>query len=163
MSELRKCVFDAAQSGLDYEGTVNNHVGIAHTRWATHGVPNELNSHPQRSDDNNKFIVVHNGIITNHKDIKEFLMKQGRSFESDTDTEVMAKLIDHLHEQHPGYSFRRLVEILITQVEGAFACAFKSRLYPGEVVCTRRGSPLLVGIKTQDNELTTDSIPIQYR
>jgi glucosamine--fructose-6-phosphate aminotransferase (isomerizing) len=75
----------------------------------------------------------------------------------------MAKLLNHLHEGNPQASFCRLVELMIPQLEGAFACAFKSRLFPGEVVCTRRGSPLLVGIKTANNVLTADSIPIQYR
>jgi glucosamine--fructose-6-phosphate aminotransferase (isomerizing) len=162
VSELRRSVFEEKCSNLDHDASLNNHIGIAHTRWATHGEPNELNSHPQRSDDGNQFVVVHNGIITNYKDIKEYLILKGHKFESETDTEVIAKLIKHLYDQNPTASFRSLVEMLIPQVEGAFACAFKSDKFPGEVVCTRRGSPLLVGIKTDNNELTADSIPIQY-
>ena len=86
----------------------------------------------------------------------------GHKFESDTDTEVIAKLIKHLHDEHPGHSFRKLVEAAINQLEGAFACCFKSAKFPGQCVATRRGSPLLVGIKT-DTVLESDSIPVQYR
>ncbi|XP_063703427.1 glutamine--fructose-6-phosphate aminotransferase [isomerizing] 2-like isoform X3 [Culicoides brevitarsis] len=137
------------------------HVGIAHTRWATHGVPCEVNSHPQRSDADHSFVVVHNGIITNYKDIKTFLEQKGYVFESETDTEIIAKLVHHLYVQHPTYSFRELVEQVISQLEGAFALAFKSKHFPGECVASRRGSPLLVGIKTK-TRLATDHIPILY-
>ncbi|XP_061386823.1 glutamine--fructose-6-phosphate aminotransferase [isomerizing] 2-like [Musca vetustissima] len=145
----------------DYAEPLRTHVGIAHTRWATHGIPSELNSHPQRSDLDNSFVVVHNGIITNYKDVKTLLEKRGYIFESDTDTEVIAKLVHHLWTQHPSYTFRELVEQTIQQLEGAFAVAFKSRHFPGECVASRRGSPLLVGIKTK-TRLATDHIPILY-
>ncbi|XP_018795123.1 PREDICTED: glutamine--fructose-6-phosphate aminotransferase [isomerizing] 1 isoform X4 [Bactrocera latifrons] len=148
-------------SGKEYDEPVMTHVGIAHTRWATHGVPCETNSHPQRSDDENSFVVVHNGIVTNYKDVKTFLEKRGYIFESDTDTEVIAKLVHHLWKKHPGYSFRELVEQVIQQLEGAFAIAIKSKHFPGECVASRRGSPLLVGIKTK-TRLSTDHIPILY-
>ncbi|XP_059609768.1 glutamine--fructose-6-phosphate aminotransferase [isomerizing] 2-like isoform X2 [Phlebotomus argentipes] len=137
------------------------HVGIAHTRWATHGEPSERNSHPQRSDDCHGFVVVHNGIMTNYKEVKTFLLKRKYTFESDTDTEIIAKLVHHLWTQHPYYSFREIVEQAIQQMEGAFALAFKSKYFPGECVATRRGSPLLVGIKTK-TRLATDHIPILY-
>lgn len=169
------------------DALVDTHCGIAHTRWATHGVPCETNSHPQRSDKDHGFVVVHNGIITNYKDVKTFLEQKGYVFESETDTEVIAKLIHHLYLQHPNYSFRELVEQAIQQLvsnseiklrdlmrqadnlydcvfvfqEGAFALAFKSKHFPGECVASRRGSPLLVGIKTK-TRLATDHIPILY-
>ena len=91
-----------------------------------------------------------------------FLQAKGHKFESDTDTEVISKLIKHLHDKYPGDSFRRLVEKAVQQLEGAFACCFKSSAFPGQLVATRRGSPLLVGIKTEA-VLESDSIPVQYR
>jgi len=146
---------------LDFDGNTNCHVGIAHTRWATHGAPSEVNSHPQRSDANNSFLVVHNGIVTNYKEVKVFLQKKGYEFESDTDTEIIAKLVHHLYHQNQKCSFRELVEQVIQQLEGAFALCFKSKHFPGECVATRRGSPLLVGIKTK-TRLATDHVPILY-
>uniref|UniRef100_U5ELS3 glutamine--fructose-6-phosphate transaminase (isomerizing) n=1 Tax=Corethrella appendiculata TaxID=1370023 RepID=U5ELS3_9DIPT len=146
---------------INFDESIDTHVGIAHTRWATHGVPSELNSHPQRSDLEHSFVVVHNGIVTNYKDVKTFLEKKGYFFESETDTEIIAKLIHHLYVKHPTYSFRELVEQVIQQLEGAFALAFKSKHFPSECVATRRGSPLLVGIKTK-TRLATDHIPILY-
>uniref|UniRef100_A0A034VX05 glutamine--fructose-6-phosphate transaminase (isomerizing) n=1 Tax=Bactrocera dorsalis TaxID=27457 RepID=A0A034VX05_BACDO len=144
-----------------YKEPITTHIGIAHTRWATHGPPSETNSHPQSSDIDNSFVVVHNGIITNYKDIKKLLEKRGYVFESETDTEVIAKLIHHLWRQHPTYSFRELVEQAILQLEGAFAIACKSKHFPGECVASRRGTPLLVGIKSK-TRLSIDQIPIFY-
>lgn len=151
----------ACEAELNVDGIHDIHVGIAHTRWATHGVPNAVNSHPHRSDENNEFIVVHNGIITNYKDIKKFLENKGHKFESETDTEVIAKLIKHLYCQHPTYGFRELVEQVIQQLEGAFSLCFKSVHFKGECIATRRGSPLLVGIKAKAR-LATDHIPVLY-
>lgn len=148
-------------SELGMETITDNHCGIAHTRWATHGVPSEVNSHPQRSEESHAFVVVHNGIITNYKEVKTFLQNKGYGFESETDTEVIAKLIHHFYVHHPCYSFRELVEQVVQQLEGAFALCFKSKHFPGECVATRRGSPLLVGIKTK-SQLATDHIPILY-
>lgn len=159
-----KCLrdkIDAQKDTLAFDKEHEVHIGIAHTRWATHGVPSDVNSHPQRSSDSNDFVVVHNGIITNYKDVKQFLIQKGHKFESETDTEVIAKLTGHLHKLHPSYSFRELVEQVVQQLEGAFALCFKSKHFPGEVVATRRGSPLLVGIKTK-TKLATDHIPVLY-
>lgn len=160
VAQLEKAIADT-KNKLDFEGTHDVHVGIAHTRWATHGAPSEVNCHPQRSGKDNEFIVVHNGIITNYREIKKFLESKGHIFESDTDTEVIAKLIKHLHAEHPDNNFRELVERTMQQLEGAFACCFKSVKFPGQCVATRRGSPLLVGIRTESN-LMSDHIPVQF-
>jgi len=152
---------NSQEESLNFKSIHTQHVGIAHTRWATHGAPSDTNSHPHRSGDDNKFIVVHNGIITNYKDIKQFLMTKGFVFESETDTECIAKLISYVRSQNVHYTFRQLVEQTISQLEGAFACVFKSTYYPGECVATRRGSPLLVGIKSEGG-LESDSIQVQF-
>ncbi|XP_022227809.1 glutamine--fructose-6-phosphate aminotransferase [isomerizing] 2 [Drosophila obscura] len=157
---LEDAIVEACR-GESFSQPLDIHIGIAHTRWATHGVPSELNSHPQRSDLENSFVVVHNGIITNYKDVKTLLEKRGYVFESETDTEVIAKLVHHLWQTHPGYTFGELVEQAIQQLEGAFAIAFKSKHFPGECVASRRGSPLLVGIKAK-TKLATDHVPILY-
>ncbi|XP_076264375.1 glutamine--fructose-6-phosphate aminotransferase [isomerizing] 2-like isoform X3 [Rhynchophorus ferrugineus] len=157
---LEEAIKDFSEK-LQVSGHLDTHCGIAHTRWATHGVPSEINSHPQRSDDSNTFVVVHNGIITNYKEVKVFLEQKGYRFESETDTEIIAKLIYHFYKQHPTFTFRELVENVVQQLEGAFALCFKSKHFPGECVGTRRGSPLLVGIKTK-TRLATDHIPILY-
>ncbi|XP_060568040.1 glutamine--fructose-6-phosphate aminotransferase [isomerizing] 2-like isoform X8 [Ruditapes philippinarum] len=150
------------ENGISGTKAYDIHCGIAHTRWATHGEPSELNCHPQRSDENNEFLVVHNGIITNYKDIKSLLENKGFVFESETDTEVIAKLAKHVYDTyvHDG-TFRQVVEIVIQQLEGAFALAFMSSHFPGECVATRRGSPLVIGVKTK-SKLSTDHIPVFY-
>ncbi|KAJ8254637.1 hypothetical protein GJAV_G00195310 [Gymnothorax javanicus] len=148
---------------LDLEATFETHFGIAHTRWATHGEPSPVNSHPHRSDKNNEFVVIHNGIITNYKELRKYLSSKGYEFESETDTEVIPKLIKYLYDNREteNVSFSTLVERVIQQLEGAFALVFKSSHFPGEAVATRRGSPLLIGVRSEF-ELSTEQIPIQY-
>uniref|UniRef100_A0A667ZN97 glutamine--fructose-6-phosphate transaminase (isomerizing) n=1 Tax=Myripristis murdjan TaxID=586833 RepID=A0A667ZN97_9TELE len=142
---------------------LSTHFGLAHTRWATHGEPSALNSHPHRSDKDNEFVVIHNGIITNYKELKKYLNTKGYEFESETDTEVIPKLIKYVYDnrESDNISFSTLVERVIQQLEGAFALVFKSRHFPGEAVATRRGSPLLIGVRSK-YELSTEHIPIQY-
>uniref|UniRef100_A0A8C5S8V7 glutamine--fructose-6-phosphate transaminase (isomerizing) n=1 Tax=Laticauda laticaudata TaxID=8630 RepID=A0A8C5S8V7_LATLA len=149
---------------MDLKADFDTHFGIAHTRWATHGVPNAVNSHPQRSDRSNEFVVIHNGIITNYKDLRKFLETKGYEFESETDTETIAKLIKYVYDnkETEDVNFSVLVERVIQQLEGAFALVFKSIHYPGEAVATRRGSPLLIGVRSE-SKLSTEQIPILYR
>uniref|UniRef100_A0A673H9W9 glutamine--fructose-6-phosphate transaminase (isomerizing) n=1 Tax=Sinocyclocheilus rhinocerous TaxID=307959 RepID=A0A673H9W9_9TELE len=152
------------QQDVDLDVEFDVHLGIAHTRWATHGAPSPVNSHPQRSDKNNEFIVIHNGIITNYKDLKKFLESKGYEFESETDTETIAKLVKYMYDnrESDAITFTTLVEQVTQQLEGAFVLVFKSLHYPGEAVGSRRGGPLLIGVRS-DHKLSTDHIPILYR
>ncbi|KAK7506555.1 hypothetical protein BaRGS_00002030, partial [Batillaria attramentaria] len=162
VAALEEAVRLTADLELDHE--LQCHLGIAHTRWATHGEPSPANSHPHRSDPTAEFVLVHNGIITNYKDIKSFMEKHGvRKWESETDTEVIAKLLKHVYDttKDKNLSFREIVELTIQQLEGAFAIAVMSKHFPGEIVATRRGSPLVVGVKSKA-KLTTDAIPVLY-
>uniref|UniRef100_A0A8C8GJF2 glutamine--fructose-6-phosphate transaminase (isomerizing) n=1 Tax=Oncorhynchus tshawytscha TaxID=74940 RepID=A0A8C8GJF2_ONCTS len=136
---------------MDLEVELDTHFGMAHTRWATHGEPSALNSHPHRSDKNNEFVVIHNGIITNYKELKKYLNSKGYEFESETDTEVIPKLIKYVYDnrEREDLSFSTLVERVIQQLEGAFALMFKSSHFPREAVATRRGSPLLIGVRSK--------------
>uniref|UniRef100_A0A3P8T940 glutamine--fructose-6-phosphate transaminase (isomerizing) n=1 Tax=Amphiprion percula TaxID=161767 RepID=A0A3P8T940_AMPPE len=149
---------------MDMDVEFDVHLGIAHTRWATHGEPSPLNSHPHRSDKNNEFIIIHNGIVTNYKDLRKFLESKGYEFESETDTETIAKLVKYMYDNRESddINFATLVERVTQQLEGAFALVFKSVHYPGEAVGTRRGSPLLIGVRS-DHKLSTDHIPVLYR
>ena len=137
-----------AKENLNPDMYFENHCGIGHTRWATHGPPAARNSHPHTSDTTNEFLVVHNGIITNHQPLKEMLQRKGFAFESDTDTEVIPKLTKYFFDKFKtqGITFRQLVMEVVRQLQGAFALIFKSVHYPGELVAAKRGSPLLMGI-----------------
>jgi glucosamine--fructose-6-phosphate aminotransferase (isomerizing) len=140
-------LLEASEKDLHGDLVFESHCGIAHTRWATHGPPAPKNSHPHTSDEENDFLVVHNGIITNHQALRETLQRKGYMFESDTDTEVIPKLTKYLFDKfHDKCSFRQLVMEVLRQLQGAYALAFKSRHYPGELVAAKRGSPLLLGI-----------------
>jgi len=145
--------------------TLNTHLGIAHTRWATHGKPCPENSHPHHSNSDHEFLVVHNGIITNYSALKVFLKKEDKegkfsTFDSETDTEVVAKLIQYFYEKSlregREASFEVLVAETVSLLEGAYALIFKSKHFPGQAVATRKGSPLLVGVKKDE---TVESRP----
>jgi len=111
----------------------------------------------------NQFVCVHNGIITNYKDIKQYLTNKGYKFESETDTEVVVKLVKYLYDRHnnDNISFQKLIEMACSQLEGAFALLFKSTHYPGELCATRRGSPMVIGVKCAD-QLAANHIPVMF-
>ncbi len=133
---------------------------IAHTRWATHGPPNRINTHPHTSDSReNEFVVVHNGIITNHAPLRAMLERRGVKFETQTDTEVIPKLCKFLSDKfeesgEKDVTFRQLAMEVTRQLQGAYALVFKSTKYPGELVAAKRGSPLLMGISDDSGEVS---------
>lgn len=146
---LEKLTFDTIeQQGIELTRQFKNQVGIAHTRWATHGPPSAVNSHPHVSDPDACFTVVHNGIITNYKLLKDFLIKHGETFVSETDTEVIPKLCKFVYERlNEKVLFPKLVMEVLKKLEGAYAVLVKSTHYPGELVACKRGSPLILGIR----------------
>jgi len=131
---------------------LHGRTGIAHTRWATHGVPNEANAHPHVSRDT--VAVVHNGIIENHAELRAELQKAGYAFTSDTDTEVIAHLVHKLVAE--GKSLREAVSDATRRLRGAYAIAVLHRDHPGHVVGARRGSPLCVGVGIGEHFLGSD-------
>lgn len=139
----------------------HRHVGIAHTRWATHGGVTQANCHPQPSDDRNEFIVVHNGIITNYRELKTFLKGLGYTFRSDTDTEVIAKLFKYYYDRDPELEFYELAKQVLYQLQGSYGLLVKSVRYPNEMIATRKGSPLLIGVKTEQ-KLKVDFVDVEF-
>jgi glucosamine--fructose-6-phosphate aminotransferase (isomerizing) len=156
---LRKKIAD---STMDTSKTFLSQVSIAHTRWATHGPPSTINCHPLRSDPNSEFIVVHNGIVTNSIALRTVLQKRGYAFESETDTEAVAILSKYVYDTQPGMkkSFTELVKTVLRELEGSFAFVFKSSHFPNEIVTARRGSPLLIGVKTE-KKLKVDFVDVE--
>ena len=125
--------------------------GIAHTRWATHGEPSEINAHPHVSEG---IAVVHNGIIENHESLRDYLIQEGYVFESETDTEVIAHLLNH--ELKIGSTLRDTMGRVLDQLEGAYAVAIIDENNPGTVMAARLGSPLVVGLGIGENYIASD-------
>ncbi len=135
---------------------ISGSLGIAHTRWATHGVPNENNAHPHLSQDD--VAVVHNGIITNFEPIKQSLIENGYGFASDTDSEVIAHLI-HSHRAQ-GMDLRHAVQAAVVQCEGAYALGVIDRHEPTSLLCARKGSPLVIGVGVAENYIASDQLAL---
>jgi len=150
-----------AEEKPDLTKVFDNHAGIAHTRWATHGPPSRLNCHPHRSDPKWQFAVVHNGIITNYKELKELLQSKGYKFETETDTEAIAKLAKYIYDEHPTIDFTTLVKSVVKELQGAFGLLMKSVHFPGEVVAARKGSPLVVGVRTA-KKMKVDFVDVEF-
>ncbi|KAL5604339.1 hypothetical protein BROUX41_002311 [Berkeleyomyces rouxiae] len=145
----------------DLTKVFDSHAGIAHTRWATHGPPSRVNCHPHRSDTTWEFSIVHNGIITNYKELKTLLSSKGFKFETDTDTECIAKLAKYIYDQHPTIGFTDLAKAVIQELEGAYGLLIKSVHYPHEVIAARKGSPLVIGVKTS-RRMKVDFVDVEY-
>lgn len=127
----------------------DGHVGIGHTRWATHGEPSDINSHPHSSK---RVSIVHNGIIENYKDIKKFLISKGYSFESETDTETVAKLLDYYYHGDP---IDAVIKTL-ADVRGAYALGIIFKDYPDCIYSVRKDSPLIIGVGENENFIASD-------
>jgi len=144
-----------------------SHIGMAHTRWATHGAPNELNAHPH-ADDSGRIAIVHNGIIENYAALKQFLIEKGHAFHSQTDTEVLAMLIGHLYTElkaknhiPPGTSLlQRAVQAALHEVEGTYGIAVVCRDEPDTMVVARKGSPLIIGVGEDEYIVASDASAI---
>ena len=125
--------------------------GIAHTRWATHGEPNQVNAHPH-VDSDYELALVHNGIIENYRTLREYLIGQGFVFQTETDTETLVHLIRHNYNGN----LTEAVRVALTQVEGTYGIAVVSSRHPGLIVAARMGSPLVVGIGQDENFIASD-------
>lgn len=157
---LRKKI---AESDINTTKNFISQVSIAHTRWATHGPPSERNCHPVRSSPSNEFMVVHNGIVTNAAELRLVLQKRGYQFETETDTEAVAILTKYVYDSQPDkrITFTALIKTVLKELEGSFAFVFKSIYYPNEIVTARRGSPLLIGVKTE-KKLKVDFVDVEF-
>ena len=136
-------------------------LALGHTRWATHGIPNDINAHPQTSNSGN-LVIVHNGIIENYASLKKELIHRGFSFSSDTDTEVLVNLIEDVQQQQ-GVKLGKAVQIALSQVIGAYAIVVFDRRKPNELIAARLGSPLAIGIGQDEFFVASDATPfIEY-
>ena len=136
-------------------------IGMGHTRWATHGVPNDVNSHPHLSNSGN-IAIIHNGIIENYEPLKKELIKRGYVFHSDTDTEVLVNLIEDVQKKE-GLKLGKAVQVALNQVVGAYAIAVFDINKPDEIVVARLGSPLAIGVGEGEFFVASDASPfIEY-
>jgi glutamine---fructose-6-phosphate transaminase (isomerizing) len=143
------------------EITTNATLGMGHTRWATHGVPNDVNSHPHVSNSGN-LVIIHNGIIENYEPLKKELIKRGYTFKSDTDTEVLVNLIEEVQKKNK-LKLGKAVQIALNEVVGAYAIVVLDKNMPNEMVCARLGSPLAIGIGEGEFFVASDASPfIEY-
>lgn len=134
---------------MEHEGKPKGNVGIGHTRWATHGEPSDINSHPHG---NKRITIVHNGIIENYREIKEFLTAEGYSFVSETDTETVAKLIDYYYSGDP---LDAIIKVL-SEIRGSYALGIMFRDFPDRIYAVRKDSPLIVGKGDGENFIASD-------
>ncbi|RZN84698.1 MAG: glutamine--fructose-6-phosphate transaminase (isomerizing) [Winogradskyella sp.] len=142
---------------LENEITTTGNLGIGHTRWATHGIPNDVNSHPHYSNSGD-LVIIHNGIIENYEAIKTELIKRGYTFNSDTDTEVLINLIEEVKKKQ-GVKLGKAVQIALNEVVGAYAIAVFDKNKPNEIVVAKLGSPLAIGVGDEEFFIASDASP----
>ena len=163
-SELQLTKTKGKVADLEAKAQQNNRsgtLGIGHTRWATHGVPNDVNAHPHTSN-SGRLVLVHNGIIENYESLRAYLTKKGFSFSSETDTEVLVNLIEHI-QTTKGLKTGKAVQIALNQVVGAYAIAVFDKERPKEIVVAKLGSPLAIGLGKDEYFVASDASPfIEY-
>ena len=149
---VEKCVGRLAELKRIIEGDEpKGQIGIGHTRWATHGRPSDSNAHPH-TDCSGDFAVVHNGIIENYLSLKEDLIEKGHSFKSETDTEVVAHLLEEVYNG----DFEASVREVLSRIEGSYALVFMSRAHPDRLICTKQDNPLVIGLGEGENFIASD-------
>ena len=159
LSKTKGKVADLEEITANSSGKRVGKIGIGHTRWATHGVPNDVNSHPHFSQSGD-LVIVHNGIIENYDSIRKELISRGYSFKSDTDTEVLVNLIEEVKKQE-GCKLGKAVQLALNNVIGAYAIAVFDKTKPNEVVVARLGSPIAIGVGEENSEffVASDASP----
>lgn len=160
VSKTKGKVADLVQK-VNNEISTSGSIGIGHTRWATHGVPNDVNAHPHYSNSGD-LVIIHNGIIENYESLKKELTKRGFTFKSDTDTEVLINLIEDVKLKE-NVKLGKAVQVALNQVVGAYAIAVFDKNKPDEIVIARLGSPLAVGVGENEFFIASDASPfIEY-
>lgn len=138
---------------------ISGHIGIGHTRWATHGEPNDRNAHPHTSM-NGDFVLVHNGIIENYAELKSDLIKKGYTFQSDTDTEVLVNLIEYFYRNAEEVNAEIAVRLALSKVVGAYGIVVICKNEKDQLIAARKGSPLVIGIGRSEYFIASDATPI---
>lgn len=146
-----KVLSDLIHDGADLDGML----GIGHTRWATHGEPNDVNAHPHVSESGN-IALVHNGIIENYLEIKEALLRKGVSFTSDTDSEVVAQLLEYYYQEDESHNMLDAVSRVLHRIEGSYAFGIICSDYPNALIAARKDSPLILGYGKNGNFIASD-------
>ena len=160
VSKTKGKVSDLEEKSLN-EKTTKGNIGMGHTRWATHGVPNDVNSHPHLSNTGD-LAIIHNGIIENYEPLKKELIKRGYTFHSDTDTEVLVNLIEEVQKKD-NLKLGKAVQVALNQVVGAYAICVFDKKKPDEIIVARLGSPLAIGVGNDEFFIASDASPfIEY-
>jgi len=149
VAQLESMVKDTEQYGT---------IGLGHTRWATHGAPNDVNAHPHSSG-NGRLVMVHNGIIENYSSLRKALEREGHTFQSDTDTEVLVHLIEEI-QTHDDLPLAEAVRIALSRIVGAYAIVLMDAQHPDQLVAARKASPLVIGIGDHEYFLASDATPL---